>query len=132
MAKGGSRALAQIGLAHVKRRRVVLVNDDPRVELAEIGIGIRACRLAGMAVLSVCFVDQRSGACSEAYCQQARAPEKTPAMRGENFFDPFWNLTGGSWKFGGSRHAATSFPEAGFAGTDRAAAMTLAARLMAA
>ena len=37
-------ALAQIRLADVERRGVVLVNDDPRIKLAEIDVGIW-CRL---------------------------------------------------------------------------------------
>src|SRR5207244_3457396 len=33
-------ALAAVGLADVERRGVVLMNDDPRIQLSEVGIGI--------------------------------------------------------------------------------------------
>jgi hypothetical protein len=38
----GARALAAIGLADKKRRAVVGMDDDPSVELPEVGVGIRA------------------------------------------------------------------------------------------
>ena len=38
----GAGALTEVGLADVERGRVVLADDDPRVELAEVGIGVRA------------------------------------------------------------------------------------------
>ena len=37
-----ARALAAVRLADEERRRVVRMDDDPRVELKEIGVGIRA------------------------------------------------------------------------------------------
>ena len=41
LAERRAGALAAVGLADVERRGVVLVNDDPRIELLEVGIGIR-------------------------------------------------------------------------------------------
>src|SRR5688572_32304377 len=41
LSKRRACALAEIGLADVKRRRVVLMNHDPRVELQEVSVGIR-------------------------------------------------------------------------------------------
>ena len=40
LAEGGAGTLTAVGLADVERRGVVFVNDDPRVELAEVGVGI--------------------------------------------------------------------------------------------
>ena len=42
LAERRAGALAEIGLADEERRGVVLADHDPRIELAEIGIGIRA------------------------------------------------------------------------------------------
>jgi hypothetical protein len=42
LAEGGAGALSEIRLANVERRRVVRANDDPRIELMEIGIRVRA------------------------------------------------------------------------------------------
>ena len=44
--EGGAGALAAVRLADVERRGVVLVNDDPRIELPEVGVGIRTRRRA--------------------------------------------------------------------------------------
>ena len=41
LAERRAGALAEIGLADVEGRGVVLADDDPRVELAEVGVGIR-------------------------------------------------------------------------------------------
>ena len=53
LAETGSGALAGVRLANIKRGGVVLVNHDPRVDLAEIGIGIRARPLRRRAALRV-------------------------------------------------------------------------------
>ena len=42
LAERGAGALAEIGLADEERRGVVLTDDDPRIELPEVRIGIRA------------------------------------------------------------------------------------------
>jgi len=42
LAERGPCPLPQVGLAHVERCRVVLTNDDPRIELSEVGVRIRA------------------------------------------------------------------------------------------
>ena len=44
--EGGAGALAAVRLADVEGRGVVLVNDDPRIELSEVGVGIRTRSLA--------------------------------------------------------------------------------------
>src|SRR5206468_10296895 len=45
LSERGPGALAEIGLADVERCGVVFMNDDPRIELSEIGIGIGGLRL---------------------------------------------------------------------------------------
>ena len=40
LAEGGAGALAAVGLADVEGGGVVFVNDDPRIELTEVGVGI--------------------------------------------------------------------------------------------
>ena len=47
----------QIGLADVERGGVVLVDDDPRIELPEVGIGIRARRLRRCASAAIASSD---------------------------------------------------------------------------
>lgn len=39
LAKGGTCALATVGLSDIEGGRAVLADDDPRVELMKVGIG---------------------------------------------------------------------------------------------
>src|SRR5207253_1358627 len=114
-------------LPDIEGRGVVLMNNDPRIELPEVGIGIRT-RTMGRCCrsLGVRCRDERVGARrAEAHDKQACALEKAPARRRhvplfQFFFDLFWNVREG-------RHATTSFPEPALA-----SAITFAPRLMAA
>ena len=62
LAEAGSGALAAVRFADIKRGRVVLMDDDPRIELPEIGVGIGPpVRLGGLRVCRPCSgVDARS------------------------------------------------------------------------
>src|ERR1700680_4924316 len=100
------------------------MNDDPRIELSEVGVGMRTCTRSG-GLASRCR-DERAGARgAEAHDEQACALKQVPAGRRhiplfQHFFDMFWNVCEGG-------HATPSFSEAG-----RAATISFAARWMAA
>ena len=122
--EGRSGALAAVRLADVKGRGVVLMDDDPRIELPEVGVGIRTrARPRRFGRPPAC---ERAGAGgAEAHDQQARALEEVPAGRRHI---PLFERS--STCFGIVRegcHATTSFSAAA-----RASAIIFAARLMAA
>ena len=102
------------------------MNDDPRIELPKVGVGIRTrgvCRRRGLRAR--CRDERAAARGAEAHDEQARVLEQIPAgcrqaPLFQHFFDLFRNVCEGF-------HAATSFSEAG-----RAPAITFAARLMAA
>ncbi len=121
-------ALAAVRLPDIECRGAVLMDDDPRIELSEVGVGIRTCsRRDGLG--SRCRGERAGARGAEAHHQQARALEQVPAGRRyipvfQHFFDLFWNLCEGC-------HATTSFSAASLEG-GTAATIAFAARLMAA
>ena len=66
-------SLTEIGLADVERRGVVAADDDPRVELSEVGIGVRA------RVLNRRDIGQRYGAGADH--EEAGSLEEIPSRR---------------------------------------------------
>ena len=128
--KGRPGTLATIRLPDIESRSVVLMNDDPRIELSEVGVGIRTSSLGRrFGARSPCPSGERTGTGNgrgaEAHDEQARAFEEVPpgGRPGpllQHFFDFFRNVREGS-------HATTSLIKAG-----PSAAFTFAARLMAA
>ena len=72
--EGRAGALATVRLAHVEGGGVVLMNDDPGVELAEVGVRIRARRR--------CYRSLRV----QAHHQQARALQKRPSRAQRVFY----------------------------------------------
>ena len=127
--EGRSRALAAIRFADVERRGIVLMNHDPRIDLAEVGVGIRTGAGAWAAAGGLSFRfrhERRSRARSaEGHGEHACVPEEVPA-RGSDarllqfLFDFAGNAVEGV-------HAVTSV----FADC-RASAIAFAPRLMAA
>ena len=87
LAECGAGALAAVRLADVERGGVVFVNDNPRIELAKIGIGIRT------RALRACVRRKRAGkpAGAEADDEQARTLEERtarhPRLRLEQILD---------------------------------------------
>ena len=119
--EGRPCTLATVRLSDVEGRRVVLMNDDPRIELSEVGVGIRTS--------SPCALRRRSrfGARSGAVAHDEQAgalqevpPGSRPVPLLQHFFDLFWNVREDC-------HATTSLLAA-----DASAAFTFTARLMAA
>src|SRR5262249_40904552 len=105
--------------ADEERGRVVLMNDDPRVDLVEVGIVIRPSALSRGSELPR-RRDRRATKNAEADREQAGIFQKIPAIRQQRVFDLFRNAIGDA-------HATTAFPAAG-----DGSATVFAARLMAA
>ena len=92
LAERGAGALAEVGLADVERGGVVLVNDDPRIELPEIGIGIRTCALERGAACASASVRPGSAVRAEAHREQSRASEEVPAMQSAEPLRSRWGI----------------------------------------
>src|SRR5207247_9683786 len=75
--------LATVGPSDIEGRRVVLMHDDPRIELSEVGVGIRTSSLGRrFGARSPCPSGERTGTGNgrgaEAHDEQARAFEEVP------------------------------------------------------
>jgi hypothetical protein len=56
------------------------MNDDPRVDLPEIRIGIRAWALSRGAALRICLRDACYAEYAEAHREESSAPEEAPSI----------------------------------------------------
>ena len=127
--EGRARPLTAVCFPDIEGGRAVLANDDPRIELSEVWIGIRTTGLGrrrglvGPRRVERTCVGHRRGA--NAHDEQARTLEEVPSGDGaapllQQVFDLFRNAREGG-------HATPPFAEA-----VPAAAIDVAARLMAA
>ncbi len=126
--EGRARALAAIRFADVKGRGVVLMNHDPGVDLAEVGIGIGTPGIGNdSGALRFRLGHERAGCArgAQSHGEHACVPEELPGRGSEIRVLQFpFDLPGNAFQ---GAHAVTSvFTDC------RASAITFAPRLIAA